>query len=63
VEGLAARVRRVLRVVYTVYLIVFGLPALGYLLVTGVQEGTLWRWEGIVILVLLALGSLIMWRG
>jgi hypothetical protein len=60
---LAARVRRVLRVVYTVYLIVFGLPVLGYILVTGVQEGTLWRGEGIVIFVLLALGSLIMWRG
>jgi len=50
---------RALRVIGIVYLIVVGLPALGYLLITG----TLWRWEGIVILVLLSLGSLIMWRG
>jgi hypothetical protein len=65
VEGLAARMsepteepptdfRRLLRVVGTIYLVVFGLPALAYLLVTGIREGTLWRWEGIVIL---------MWRG
>jgi hypothetical protein len=44
------------RLVGTLYLIVFGLPALGYLLVTGVQEGTLWRWEGIVILIPLTRG-------
>jgi hypothetical protein len=54
---------RALRLVSTLYLIVFGLPALGYLLVTGVREGTLWRWEGLVILILLALGALIFWRG